>query len=75
MFNFQFLADATVYQATYMVKFIAGGVEAARKLYKENTEKFTGSLLLKYHFAVFLNENNIDELDECIGRYLSSDEL
>ena len=58
-----------------MTKFTAGGVEAARKLFKENTEKFAGSLLLKYHFAVFLNENNIDGLDECIGRYLSYDEL
>lgn len=61
-------ADATVYQTKYMVKFTAGGVEAARKLYRENTEKFPSSLLLKYNYAVFLTENNVDGLDECIGR-------
>lgn len=58
-----------MYQTKYMVKFTAGGVEAARKLYRENTEKFPSSLLLKYNYAVFLTENNVDRLDECIGRY------
>ena len=62
------LAEATIYQTKYMVEFTTGGVEAARKLFKTNVDKFPGSLSLKYHFAIFLTEQQLDGIDECLGR-------